>query len=111
MAKRGKVKTYQRYSPEVLDAAIAAVKSKKMSQRKAAKLYKVPQATISNRITEVSMGDIRPGRPQIIPEAIENVIAEKVVEAADQGFGTSRVQLLQNVGRVVNSRHTLSASN
>ena len=105
MAKRGKVKTYQRYSPEVLDAAIAAVKSKKMSQRKAAKLYKVPQATISNRITEVSMGDIRPGRPQIIPEAIENVIAEKVVEAADQGFGTSRVQLLQKVGRVVKKLH------
>lgn len=99
--KKPKQKTYQKYDVIKLDAAVAAVQANRMSQRKAAKQYGVPPSTISDRLTGYSHGDVKPGRPQVIPFKIEEEVVSQVIKGAEQGFGTTRVQLMQKRGRVV----------
>ena len=72
-----------------------------MSQRKAAKHYGIPQSTLSDRLTGRSKGDVKPGRASAIPVQMEREIAKQAMRGAAEGFGTSRLQLMQRVGRVV----------
>ena len=48
-----------------------------------------------------SKGDVKPGRAPAIPVQMEREIAKQAMRCAAEGFGTSRIQLMQRVGRVV----------
>ena len=98
---RVKKRNYQNYDENSLDKALQAVRNNGMSQRKASKVFCVPQATISDHIRgKVSDGAV-PGRNPVIPRKVEAVIVEKVSKAAEMGMGMSKVQVMQNVGKVV----------
>jgi len=49
---------YINYSPEDLENAVEAVKSKKMSLRKAAVAYGVPKSTLENKLND-KLNEIR----------------------------------------------------
>lgn len=98
---RIKKKNYQLYDDTSLDKALQAVRNNEMSQRKASQAFGVPQATISDHIRgKVSDGAV-PGRAPVIPRKVEAVITEKVTKAAEMGMGMSKLQVMQNVGKVV----------
>ena len=76
------------------------VRNGQLSQRKAAKFYGIPQATVSDHIRgRVSDGAL-PGRQPVIPRKIKSEIAQRATQAASMGMGMSMLQLLHKVGRV-----------
>jgi len=44
---------YVNYKPEVLEACLRAIKNKSMTQRAASAYYKIPRATIKNKLKKV----------------------------------------------------------
>lgn len=99
MSYRGKGIRCQ-YDPGALQAAVDAVKSGKMSVRKAAKMFKVPKSAINDHVSRTIGEGRRPGKQPVFPLEVENEIAEKVKEAGKMGFGITRAQLAFKVGRL-----------
>lgn len=99
MPHRGKGIRCQ-YDSGALQAAVDAVKSGKMSVRKAAKMFKVPKSTINDHVSGTIGEGRRPGRQPVFPLEVENEIAEKLKEAGKMGFGITRAQLAFKVGRL-----------
>ncbi|KAJ8306327.1 hypothetical protein KUTeg_016872 [Tegillarca granosa] len=81
------------YDPKALENAVAAVKAKVMSIRKAAKHYDVPRSTIGDRISGRVKEGTSPGKKPVYPIEVENQVAEKIKQAARMGFGITRAQL------------------
>ena len=79
--------------------AINAVKNGE-SVREAERNYGVPKSTIADSLKKKYKLPGRPGRRQIIPLEVENKIANAVKEAAKQGIGITRRQLLSRVGEL-----------
>jgi hypothetical protein len=68
-----------------------------LSQRKAAKCYVIPQATVSDHIRgRVSDGAL-PGRQPVIPRKFKSEIAQRAMQAASMEMGMSKLQLLHKV--------------
>ena len=64
--KRVKTRNYQSYEDSKLEEALSVVWNGQLSQRKAAKFYGIPQATVSDHIRgRVSDGAL-PGRQPVI---------------------------------------------
>ena len=60
-----------------MEEALSAARNGQLSQRKAAKLYGIPPATVSDHIRgRVSDGSL-PGRQPVIPRKIESEIAQR----------------------------------
>ena len=113
MPRKGQHK-YQQYSPDSLQSAVDAVRAKAMSVRAASKAYGVPRATISDRITLRVPDGAKNGRPPLIPMQIENNMVEKMLGAADKGFGLTRSQVMkkaQQVCTTMNIRNQYSRKN
>lgn len=64
MPHRGKGIRCQ-YDPGALQAAVDAVKSGKMSVRKAAKMFKVPKSTINDHVSRTIGEGRRPGKQPV----------------------------------------------
>ena len=91
MPRKGQNK-YQRYSADNLKSAVDAVRSKTLSVRAASKAYGVPRATISDRVTQRVADGAKNGRPPLIPAQVESGMVNKMLYAADKGFGLSRAK-------------------
>ena len=83
-----------------------SLRNGQLSQRKAAKFYGIPQATVSDHIRgRVSDGAL-PGRQPVIPRKFKSEIAQRAMQAASMGIGMSKLQLLHRVGRVTKELKT-----
>lgn len=92
---RGKLMEYDR---DNLSKAVDVVKAKQMSIRKAAEFYNVPKSTLHDRVTGKIEIEARPGRRTAFHDEIEEKIVTTVKEAAKQGIGICRRQLLARTG-------------
>lgn len=99
MPRKNKNK-YQQYNSDDLKAAVEAVRTKQMSVRAAATTYGVPKTTISDRITHRVDDDVKNGRPPLIPIDIEKGMVNKILYAADKGFGLTRSQVISKAQQV-----------
>jgi transposase-like protein len=86
------------YNKDAMEKAIEAVKSGKLSIRQAADEFEVNKSTLHDTIKKKFKNPGKPGRKPIIDAEFENKIAQTLVEAARQGMGVSRRQLLRRVG-------------
>ncbi|XP_062566558.1 uncharacterized protein LOC134228881 [Saccostrea cucullata] len=71
-----------------------------MSYGKAAKTYMVPKTTIVDHVTGKSQIGKKAGRKSTIPIQVENSIVEKILAAAERGFGVTKKQLIIKVARL-----------
>ena len=90
---------YCRYDRDKIAAAVAACRAG-MSVRKASGHFGIPRSTLCDRLTGKIADDAAPGKPPVIPREAEAKIAESVFEAADKGFGMSRLTVMKKAGDV-----------
>lgn len=90
------------YSIEELQEAVQQVKEHKMSQREAAKKYKIPKSVIQLRVSgKISLTHQGAGRPRTLTEEEEEHIVECLIARADFGYPCDRIELMQLVGEYV----------
>lgn len=106
MLRLEKQKAYRRYDTGKIEKAMEAVGSG-LSQRKASAKYGVPQATISNCMTNKSKLGVSAGRPAALPCAVEKEIAVKIGKTAEMR-GLTKSQILSKVGKI---SRTMNISN
>lgn len=92
-------RAYKNFSEDSMNAAISAVKKKKMTLRQAAEHFKFPKSTLSYRI---NLNDIQPdvpivGRPCIFMPDEEKVFAENLILVSSWGFPFSKMDLRYSV--------------
>jgi hypothetical protein len=88
-SRKGNYRT--KYAMAVMLEAIQAVKDKEMSCRGAAKHFRVPFATLRDRVAGTTGGDV--GRPTELSKEEEAVIVERVILMGTWGFPLSRQDL------------------
>jgi hypothetical protein len=81
----------------VMLEVIQAVKDKEMSCRGAAKHFRVPFATLRDRVAGTSGGDV--GRPTELMKEEEAIIVERVILMGTWGFPLSRQDLSHIIKR------------
>ena len=91
--KNDKKRTYKYCSEEKLQQALKAV-AEGMSFRQAARAYDVKPSTLCDRFNGKHGHSV--GRPKVIPEEIEQLIAEMFDQIAEWGYpcGTIELQLI-----------------
>ena len=90
----------KRYSPSVLNDAVAACKSGAVSMRKASSIYGIPLTTLHDHVSgKISSGAL-PGRGTVFPEEIEQQMVSKIQSSAQMGFGITRAQLINKAGKL-----------
>jgi hypothetical protein len=100
------IRTYKRktlppsYSKEELNTAVENVKSGRMTLYRAAKLYKIPKATLFKDVK--GMRGVKSqtfGRPNALPFHEKKQIAECLKLMEKWGFGLSKKEVLETIGR------------
>lgn len=91
---------YGQYSRKQLVDALHACRTGRISANAAAKAFGIPRATIGDYLRDHSDERSRSGRAPVVPLHIENEVTKHVLQAAEQGFGVTRQQLLYKVGRM-----------
>ena len=91
---------YKKHDVETIQKAVKSVKSNQMSTRKATKQYGIAKSTLADYVSGRSTEGVAAGRPPIIPRDVENKMAEKIIEAADKGFGYGRKNVMQKAAHV-----------
>ena len=90
-----------RYSKVSLQQAVDMVKSGTMSVRDASSHFHVPKSTLQDHASGKVQPGAKYGNETVIPIDIEQEMANKVRNAADQGFGISRLQMMFKAGQIV----------
>lgn len=108
--RAGKRGTYAVYGRSSVDDAVAAVRGR-MSLRKAAEKYKIPDSTINDRVKGKVPMDAKSGRNLYLPAEIENDIVKKATSSEAKGFGISKRQLLLKVGTLCKKTSITSFKN
>jgi hypothetical protein len=75
---------YQTYSEQTLQKCLDAVKSGKLSEKKAAEVFKVPRSTIQNKLKGLHQQKV--GRGNVFTEEEEKIFESRVVLLCDWGF-------------------------
>ena len=75
---------YVTYSEEILDQCLEAVRSGKLSIRKAAQEFKIPRSTIQNKLKGAHSGAI--GRGCVFSEEEEKIFTSRIDLLTDWGF-------------------------
>ena len=88
------------YIQEALASGLEAVRTRNMSQRKAARCYGVQQVTLSDHLLGKTMMGAKAGRKPVLPREVEEELVDEALHAADKAFGISRVQLMMRAGRI-----------
>ncbi|CAG2244263.1 unnamed protein product [Mytilus edulis] len=91
---------YMKYGKENLENAIKSIKDGVYSYRRASQVFGVPKTTIIDHVSGRIELNAKPGRKPVIPIEMENVVARKVVEAANKGFGITKKQLQMKISRL-----------
>ncbi|CAG2188941.1 unnamed protein product [Mytilus edulis] len=89
-----------KYGKENLENAIKSIKDGVYSYRRASQVFGVPKTTIIDHVSGRIELNAKPGRKPVIPIEMENVVARKVVEAANKGFGITKKQLQMKISRL-----------
>ncbi|CAC5426675.1 unnamed protein product [Mytilus coruscus] len=92
MPKKRKQSVYRTYTDENFIKAIDGIKRGRVSQRKVASLYSIPQATLSDHMLGRVKDNTPVGRKPVIPIEIEKQIVNKCVQAAEMGLGMNKAQ-------------------
>ncbi|VDI83149.1 Hypothetical predicted protein [Mytilus galloprovincialis] len=100
MPKKRKQSVYRTYTDEIFIKAIDGIKSGRVSQRKAASLYSIPQATLSDHMRGRVKDNTPVGRKPVIPIEIEKQIVKKCAQAAEMGLGMNKAQVMEKVGHL-----------
>lgn len=99
MPKKGKGIRCQ-YNHDDLDKAVNQVNLGHMSIRKAAATFGVPKSSVHDRISGRVDISARPGKQTVFPPEIERLLADRMKEAAEMGFGINRQQLKAKAARL-----------
>lgn len=98
---------YVDYTKDELKECLAAVKSKMLTQRAAAKKYHIPRSTIKNKLRGKYLN--KPGRPTVFTEEEEMVFVANITALSEYGFPLTDFDLkmiirdyLASQGRTVN---------
>ena len=93
----------KRWTEEEMKAAIDEVQSGKMTQYRAAKLYKIPRQTLNDRLTnKVMSGNV--GRPIRLSVAEENEIVEACIIFSEWGYGIGKKEVISIVADYCKSK-------
>ena len=103
-AKRAKII----HDPEVIKAAIEAIKSKKYTQRKAAKVYGIPQTTLSDKMKGKTPIHVTPNT--LLTKEEEEKLAAWIVELARCGFGKTIEEVKETAAQILKLRDAASRS-
>ncbi|XP_053376521.1 uncharacterized protein LOC128547554 [Mercenaria mercenaria] len=76
-----------KWSADAMIRAIAAIKSRRMSIRKAAKSHGIPKSTLERRVNGKVQIDAPPTRPPVFTEEQESQLVEYILEMENCGFG------------------------
>lgn len=102
------VRTYIRkgrkpsYSPDTLKKAIEEVKSGRMTVYRASKIYSIPKATLFTHVKGTrGVKSKTQGRPTALSPETEKHIADGIKKMAQWGFGLSKKEMLELIGRYV----------
>lgn len=106
------VRTYVRkkpppkYSKEVLDRAINAVRSQQMTLYRASKLFEIPKATLFKHLKgQRGVKSRTYGRPTAIPYEEEKKMSEYIKLMEKWGFGLSKKEVLSLIGKYINENN------
>jgi len=91
---------YKKHSIETMQTAVQCVQNIEMTVRAASKEFGISKSTQSDHVTGKITDGAVAGKAPVIPIEIENKLVEKVVTAADKGFGMSRKNLLIRTARL-----------
>lgn len=100
MPKKRKESVYRTYTDDNFTKAIDAIKSGRISQRKAASVYSIPQATLSDHMRGRVKDGASAGRKPVIPIEVEKQIVNKCAQAAEMGLGMNKTQVIEKVGHL-----------
>lgn len=90
------------YSSADLQNAVAAVKNGEVTIYRASKLYKIPKATLYKHVKgQRGVKSKSLGRPTALPAEDEEKIAEGLRAMEKWGFGLSKREVLETIGRYV----------
>ena len=93
----------KRWTEEEMKAAIDEVQSGKMTQYRAAKIYKIPRQTLNDRLTnKVMSGNV--GRPIRLSVAEENEIVEACIIFSEWGYGIGKKEVISIVADYCKSK-------
>ena len=91
------------WTEEEMKAAIDEVQSGKMTQYRAAKLYKIPRQTLNDRLTnKVKSGNV--GRPIRLSVAEEKEIVEACIIFSEWGYGIGKKEVISIVADYCKSK-------
>lgn len=77
-----------------------------MSQREAAKHYKIPKSVIQLRVSgKVSLAHQGAGRPKTLTEDAENIIVECLIARFEFGYPCDHMELMHLVGEHVRANN------
>ena len=80
-----------KYNERQMREAVAQVQSKRMTYKEVEQAYGIPKSTLSNRINQVYGEKL--GRPTVLTEEEENIIAQRLKIMAAWGFPLTRPSL------------------
>ena len=86
-----------------MEEAVSEVNRGNLSIRKAASIYNVPRSSLHDRISGRVATDALPGKQTVFPANVERLLADRVKEAAEMGFGIDRQELKAKASRLAAS--------
>ena len=75
---------YKEFTDEDMDACLEAIRTGKLSERKASKQFGISRCAIQSRLKGKHTG--KPGRPPVFSDEEENHMVKMVLTSADWGF-------------------------
>lgn len=96
---RGKYKG--RYTQEQVELAVQSVKQGGSSINNASRVYSVPRATLFDKLNNRTKVRCPQGRPTVLKEAEEKVLAEWVINMARIGYGRTKQELCFVVKKIL----------
>lgn len=91
----------KKYTTDGLAVALNDVRNQDLSIHKAAKLYKIPEQTLRDKVKTKYTKQDGPGTPAVLTAAEEELLVKWVKKLAECGFPVSKQQLLFSVSKLV----------
>lgn len=96
-------RSYADYSEEKLDECLRRIKSGDLSQRNAAREYKIPRSTLKNKLKGIHKK--RVGRPPILEYEEERLILNRVQLLCNYGFPATTLDVQHYIQAYLNTKN------
>ena len=104
MPKTKKGATYiKKYTEEDVQNALAKIKAKDLSTKKASDIYKVPRPTLISRLK--TPNPVQIGRKPLLSTTEENIIVNWVLECARKGSPRTRQEVIEAANVILAKNH------